>query len=141
MGEIRVRFPTGPFMDSKRAVKQLKALQHLVKGKEPRLAAEQSAKWKVLISTILSSQTKDTTTNKISEILYKKYKNPKALANAPLASIKRIIRPINFYKTKAAHIKGNSKANSARHSTNPRKFDETSWSRKKSGKCLSCRSI
>ena len=96
-------------MNPSKAVKQLIALKRLIRGREPRLAAEQSAKWKVLISTILSSQTKDTTTNKISAILYKKYKNPKALANAPLKDIKKIIRPINYYKTKAKHIKETAK--------------------------------
>jgi len=96
-------------MNSSKAVKQLKALRRLVRGREPRLAAEQSAKWKVLISTILSSQTKDTTTNKISKILYHKFKSPKALSNASLKNIKKIIRPVNFYKTKSKNIKETAK--------------------------------
>lgn len=92
-------------MNSKKAIKQLLFLKKLVKGKEPRLAAEQSSKWKSLISTILASQSRDVLTNKISLILYKKYKTPKALGNANLSEIKKIIRPINYYKTKAKHIK------------------------------------
>jgi endonuclease III len=88
-------------MKTQKAVRQLLALKKLVKGKEPRLAAEQSSKWKILISTILASQSRDVLTNKISAILYKKYKNPKALAKAKLSEIKKIIRPINYYKTKA----------------------------------------
>jgi endonuclease III len=85
-------------MNPSKAVRQLKALRRLVRGREPRLAAEQSAKWKILISTILASQSRDILTNKISEILYKKYKSPKALGNAPLSNIKKIIRPINYYQ-------------------------------------------
>lgn len=96
-------------MDPKKAIKQLNSLQRLVKGKEPRLAAEQSAKWKVLISTILSAQTKDTLTNKISAVLYKKYKNPKQLGKASLSEIIKIIRPVNYHKTKARHIKQTAK--------------------------------
>jgi len=92
-------------MKTEKAIRQLKFLQKLVKGKEPRLAAEQSAKWKVLISTILSSQSRDTLTNKISALLYRKYNTPKSLGNADLSEIKRIIRPINYYKTKSKHIK------------------------------------
>ena len=92
-------------INAKKAVKQLEVLQKLVRGKEPQLAAEQPARWKVLISTILSSQTKDVLTNKISAILYKKYKNPRQLGNAPLTQIRRIIKPINYYKTKSKHIK------------------------------------
>jgi endonuclease-3 len=62
-----------------------------------------------LISTILASQSRDILTNKISAILYKKYKSPKALGKAKLVEIKKIIRPINYYKTKAKHIKKTAK--------------------------------
>lgn len=96
-------------MNSLKAISQLKALRRLVKGKEPQLAAEQSAKWKILISTILASQSRDVLTNKISAILYKKYKTPKALANAPLNEIRKTIKSINYYKTKAKHIKETAK--------------------------------
>ena len=92
-------------MNPSTALKQLKALRRLVRGREPRLAAEQSKKWQILISTILASQSRDVLTNRISAILYKKYKSPSALASAPLKEIKKIIRPINYYKTKAKHIK------------------------------------
>ena len=90
-------------------ISQLKALRRLVKGREPRLAAQQSKKWQILISTILASQSRDVLTNKISRVLYKKYKNPKQLGNAPLTQIRRIIKSINYYKTKAKHIKETSK--------------------------------
>ncbi|MEM2956245.1 MAG: endonuclease III [Candidatus Pacearchaeota archaeon] len=92
-------------MNQKKAIKQLLALKKLIKGKEPKLAAEQSARWKVLISTILSSQSRDVLTNKISKKLYNKYKSPQALANAPLSEIRKIIKQINYYKTKSKHIK------------------------------------
>lgn len=93
---------------TKRAIKQLKKLEKLVTKhnlKKLRLAAEWDEKWKVLVSTILSSQTKDETTIKISNELYKKYPTIKKLANASIAKIKKIIRPVNFYKTKAKNIK------------------------------------
>ena len=96
-------------MNPLKALHQLKALRRLVKGREPQLAAEQTAKWKILISTILASQSRDVLTNRISAILYKKYKSPKALGRAPLKNIKKIIRPINYYKTKAKHIKETAK--------------------------------
>ena len=91
-------------MDSKRAIKQLNSLEKL--EKEPmRLAAEWKEDWKVLISTILSAQTRDELTIKVSEILYRKYPSAKKLGNAPLRDIQKIIRPINFYKTKSKNIK------------------------------------
>jgi len=92
-------------MDKKRALWQLNRIKKLVKGREDvRLAAEWKEDWKSLISTILSSQTKDETTIKISNVLYKKYPTLKSLARASVSSIKKIIRPVNFYKTKAKHV-------------------------------------
>lgn len=94
-------------MNSKRekALWQLKKIRELVKNREDvRLAAEWEEDWKCLISTILSSQTKDETTIKISNILYKKYPTLKSLSNAKLSDIKKIIRPVNYHKTKAKHI-------------------------------------
>jgi len=92
-------------MDRKKAVNQLKALEKLIPDKEMRLAAEWKEDWKVLISTILSAQTKDETTIKISKILYKRYPTPAKLASASLKDIRKIIRPVNYHKTKARHIK------------------------------------
>lgn len=89
---------------TKTAIKQLKQLGQIVPN-NLRLAADWHARWQILISTILSAQTKDETTIAVSNNLYKKYKSPKHLANAPLKEIKKIIKPINFYKTKAKHIK------------------------------------
>jgi len=95
-------------MNSKLAVKQLKALGKLV-DKHPemlRLAAEGwDEDWKILISTILSAQTRDTKTIEVCEKLFKKYDSPKKLGSANLASIEKMIRSINYYKTKARHIK------------------------------------
>ena len=92
----------------KRAIKQLKALKKY--DKKLRLAAEGwDEDWKVLISTILSAQTKDETTIKYSEILFKKYNSIKKLAKAKLKDVKKIIRPINYYKTKSKHILQTSK--------------------------------
>ncbi|MFC1686307.1 endonuclease III domain-containing protein [Nanoarchaeota archaeon] len=89
----------------KKAIKQLKALEKLTKDNKLRLAAEWNKNWKILISTILSAQTKDELTIDISNKLYKKYKTSKSLAEAKLSDIQKIIRPINYYRTKARHIK------------------------------------
>ncbi|MEM4271759.1 MAG: endonuclease III [Candidatus Pacearchaeota archaeon] len=89
-------------MDVKRAIKQLKALEKA--GKELRLAAEWDKPWQSLISTILSARTTDVKTNEVSAVLYTKYRNIGQLARAKLADVKRIIKPINFYKTKAKNV-------------------------------------
>ena len=97
-------------MEKKRqtAIKQLKALDKLA-PKDMRLAAEWNQDWQVLISTIMSAQTRDETTIAISNILYKKYPTLKSLSNTPIKTIEKIIRPVNYYKTKSKHIKKTSK--------------------------------
>ena len=61
--------------------------------------------FKVLISTILSSRTKDDTTYKASNRLFNEYKNPKELSQARVVDIRRLIKPVAFYKIKAKKIK------------------------------------
>ena len=90
-------------MNSKTALKQLKELDKL--SPKIRLAAEWKKTWQVLISTILSAQSRDEKTIEISKLLYKKYKNPKQLASAKFKDILKIIKPINYNRTKAKHIK------------------------------------
>lgn len=95
-------------MERKRAIKQLKQIGKLIKGEMP-LAADWDDEWKCLISTILSAQTRDETTIKISKILYKKYSTLRKLSGARLGDVKKIIRPINFYKTKSKNIIGTAR--------------------------------
>jgi endonuclease III len=97
-------------MNSKLAITQLKQIKKLVEHREDvRLAADWSEKWKVLISTILSSQTKDETTISVSNNLYKKYNSLRNLSKANIKDVKKIIRPVNYHKTKAKHILQTSK--------------------------------
>ncbi len=91
-------------MDSKKAIRQLKQLEKLTPDKNLRLAAEWNEKWKVLISTILSANTRDEMTIKVSEKLYEKYPTVERLAGARLSSIEKTIHSVNYYKTKARHI-------------------------------------
>ena len=92
-------------MDSKLAVRQLRALGKLTEGREIRLAAEWDEPWQVLIATILSSQNRDVRTIEICNILFRKYDSVEKLARARLHSIEKVIRSINYYKTKARHIR------------------------------------
>ena len=59
----------------------------------------------VLISTILSSRTKDDTAYKASNRLFNEYKNPKELSQAKVVEVRRLIKPVAFYKIKAKKIK------------------------------------
>jgi endonuclease III len=91
-------------MNSKRAIRQLMALKKL--GKELRLAADGwNEDWKTLIATLMSARTTDKITIPIAERLFDRYGNVNKLSKASAGDIAGIIRGVNFYKTKARHIK------------------------------------
>lgn len=59
--------------------------------------------FQVLISCLLSLRTKDITTAKVSTRLFSKAKTPKQMLR--LKELEEIIKPVNYYKTKAKRIK------------------------------------
>ena len=60
---------------------------------------------KVLIATILSARTKDETTVKVCERLFKKVNKAQDLEKLSVDKIEKLIYPVGFYKTKARHLK------------------------------------
>jgi endonuclease-3 len=61
--------------------------------------------FQVLIATVLSARARDETIEVVAEGLFKKYSTPKALADAKLNDIKRLVKKSGFYHVKAARIK------------------------------------
>jgi len=61
--------------------------------------------FKVLISCILSLRTKDQTTEKASEALFKVADTPEGIVKIPDEKLEKLIYPVGFYKTKAKTIK------------------------------------
>ena len=86
-----------------------KILKKELSKKEIPLAEQINIKTKkpffILIGTILSARTKDTTTKKICDKLFKKIKSFKDLEKIPLRDLEKIIYGTGFYKTKAKHLK------------------------------------
>ncbi len=66
--------------------------------------AETGGPFSILIGTILSARTKDESTTKVVKVLFSKYKNAKALANAKIRDVEKIIKPIGFYRVKSRRI-------------------------------------
>jgi endonuclease-3 len=60
--------------------------------------------FEVLIATILSAQCTDKKVNEVTEVLFRDYATPAALADADPAAIEAIIRPTGFYRQKAKSI-------------------------------------
>lgn len=70
------------------------------------IAERSSDPFKVLISCILSLRTRDETTAKVSERLYKIADDPYRMAKLSTRQIAAAIKSVNYYKTKARVIKG-----------------------------------
>ena len=90
-------------MNENIALKQLEFMR--LNNKKMRLAAEKwKNPWQTLVSIILSARTRDEKTIPVAKKLFEKYQNAEKLANAKLSDVKKIIKPINFYKTKSKNI-------------------------------------
>ena len=60
----------------------------------------------LLISTILSAQSTDETVNKVTPVLFKKYRTARALADAPHEDIEDVIHSTGFFRQKAKSVQG-----------------------------------
>ena len=65
--------------------------------------------YKTLVSTVLSSRTKDETTLTASLRLFKKAPDIKYLSRLKIENTRKLIYPVGFYKTKALHLNKLSK--------------------------------
>ena len=61
--------------------------------------------FQVLISTMLSAQTRDPVTHAASMRLFKVARTPRTMAALPVKKIERLIYPVSFYRNKARHVK------------------------------------
>lgn len=64
--------------------------------------------FQLLVATILSAQCTDVQVNRVTKILFKKYKGPKDYLRAPISELENDIRPTGFFKNKAKSIKGSA---------------------------------
>lgn len=74
-------------------------------GTEPWNWHTRQSPFRVLIGTVLSQRTRDEKTDEAARALFAEYPNPARLAHAPLKKVEEIIRPVNYYKTKAKRIR------------------------------------
>jgi endonuclease-3 len=70
----------------------------------PLTALRFSTPFELLVATILSAQTTDVQVNKVTPVLFKKYKNIEAFAMAKPEQIARDINSVNFFNNKAKSI-------------------------------------
>ena len=60
--------------------------------------------FELLIATILAAQSTDKLVNKVTPILFKKYRGPSDFANADLFELQKDIKSTGFYRNKATSI-------------------------------------
>lgn len=112
-----------PAADTRRAVEILAVLTREY-GEIPQFLVYADP-FQLLIAVILSAQTTDRQVNLVTPQLFGSYPNPRALAEAPLADLERIVRPTGYFHTKAKNIRETARAVEERFAGSvPRSMEE-----------------
>ena len=81
--------------------------------------------FKILISTVLSSRTKDTITKQAAQRLFSKIQTPQNLLKLPEEELIRLIYPVGFYRVKAKNLKKLARILVVKHNSQvPNTIDE-----------------
>lgn len=86
---------------SERAIEVCRRLDKLYGSVECFLDHENP--FRLTISVLLSAQTTDAQVNTVTPELFERWPTAEALAAADVAEVEEVIRPVGFYRTKAAH--------------------------------------
>jgi endonuclease-3 len=83
-----------------------RAIDHLEMPAVEKIAEEsQDDPFEVLISTMLSAQTRDAVTAAASARLFRVARTPRAVGKLTEKQIEKLIYPVSFYRHKAKHVK------------------------------------
>ncbi len=69
----------------------------------------------LLVATVLSARTTDTTVNRVTENLFEKYQSARDYARANPEELERYLRPTGFYRNKARAVQGLARAIAENH--------------------------
>lgn len=84
-------------------------------GTRPWNSHPRQSPFQVLIATVLSQRTRDENTDNAARALFSRYPSPELLASAPVERVAELIKPVNYYNTKALRIKEISRIIQERH--------------------------
>ncbi len=83
-----------------------KAMDGLEEPAVEKIAKEyNSDPFRVLITTMLSAQTRDEVTGKASRRLFRVARTPRTMAKLTEQRIEKLIKPVSFYRVKAEHVR------------------------------------
>ncbi|MEG2004416.1 MAG: endonuclease III [Bilophila sp.] len=60
--------------------------------------------WELLVATVLAAQCTDERVNKVTPVLFKRWPDPAALAEATVLDVEEVVRSTGFYHSKAKHL-------------------------------------
>ncbi|MGB9711857.1 MAG: endonuclease III [Dissulfurimicrobium sp.] len=86
---------------------RIKKVINILNSVYPRagIALKYKDPFELLVAVILSAQCTDVRVNEVTPHLFARFPNPKAMAEAPVEDIEKIIRPTGFFRNKARNIK------------------------------------
>lgn len=71
---------------------------------EPSSELNFNNEYQLIVSVVLSAQCTDKKVNEVTPLLFKKFSKFKALSKATVLEVEKIIRPVNYYKTKSKNL-------------------------------------
>ena len=104
----------------------LKIIQLLNKTiKKPKTSLKYRNQFTLLASVVLSAQCTDTNVNNVTRNIYKKYYSPKHFVNLGVSKIKKMIKSIGLFNTKAKNLYNLSKILIEKHKSKiPNNFED-----------------
>ncbi len=94
-------------LTKKQATELVPALEALYP--EAKCALDYDTVFHLLCAVLLSAQTTDVSVNRVTPVLFGRYPEARDIADAPVADLEAILRPVGMYKTKANHLKAMAK--------------------------------
>jgi len=87
-------------------LEHIKKVQELLKRDYPEVITPLNHinVYQLFVAVLLSPQTTDEATNKVTKVLFQKYKSFEELSKANLEDLILVIRTVNYNKTKARHL-------------------------------------
>jgi len=110
-------------LNKSKALKLIQLLNQTIK--KPETSLKYRNQFTLLTSVVLSAQCTDTNVNNVTRNIYKKYYSPKHFLNLGVSKIKRMIKSIGLFNTKAKNLYNLSKILIEKHKSKiPNNFED-----------------
>lgn len=91
--------------DSERRERAARIVKYLKQAyPEPKSELTYKTRFQFLVAVVMSAQCTDKVVNRVTDVIFKKYKTPRDFANADLATLSKEISSVTFFQSKAKYI-------------------------------------